>query len=137
MGTPAAVPAVIDSHCHLDFADYGPDRQQVLDRARSAGIVTMICIGSGRDIGSARSAVVLAAQEVDVLATVGIHPHDVGHMSESDWDELGRLARAPRVVGIGETGLDYYYDHSPREAQQVAFRRFLELCRTTEQPVVC
>jgi TatD DNase family protein len=137
MGTPAELPAVIDSHCHLDFADYGPDRQQVLNRARAAGIVTMICIGSGRDIGSARSAVALAAEERDVFATVGIHPHDVGHMSEGDWDELGQLARAPRVVGIGETGLDYYYDHSPREAQQAAFRRFLQMCHAARQPVVC
>ena len=140
MSTTAADTAplpVIDSHCHLDFADYGPDRQQVLSRARAAGIVTMICIGSGRDVTSARSAVALAAEEPDIYATVGVHPHDVGHMSESDWEELDRLARAPRVVGVGETGLDYYYDHSPRDAQRTAFRRFLQLCHASDQPVVC
>src|SRR5262245_22779421 len=135
--SPTAALPVIDSHCHLDFADYGPDRREVLGRARAAGIVTMICIGSGRDITSARSAVALAAEEPDIFATVGVHPHDVGHMSEADWEELDRLARAPRVVGIGETGLDYYYDHSPRDAQQAAFRRFLELARTAGKPVVC
>ena len=128
---------IIDSHCHLDFEEYGQDRTAVLARAREAGIVRMICIGSGKDIKSARSAVKLAAEESDIFATVGIHPHDVGHMSEEDWTELATLARAPRVVGIGETGLDYYYDHSPREAQREAFRRFLKLCHASEQPVVC
>jgi TatD DNase family protein len=128
---------IIDSHCHLDFADYGEDRQAVLARARDAGLVTMVCIGSGRDIQSARSAVALAAAEPDVFATVGIHPHDVAHMQDSDWAELGVLARAPRVVGVGETGLDYHYDHSPRDVQREAFRRFLRLCHTSDQPVVC
>jgi TatD DNase family protein len=133
----ASPPALIDSHCHLDFEAYGEDRPAVLARAREAGLVNMICIGSGRDIASARSAVALAAAESDIHATVGIHPHDVAHMTEDDWSELGTLATAPRVVGIGETGLDYYYDHSPRDKQQVAFRRFLELCHTSDQPVVC
>jgi TatD DNase family protein len=128
---------IIDSHCHLDFADYGEDRQAVLARARGAGIVTMVCIGSGRDIASARSAVALAAAEPDVFATVGIHPHDVAHMGESDWQELEALARAPRVVGIGETGLDYHYDHSPRDVQRETFRRFLRLGHGSQQPVVC
>jgi TatD DNase family protein len=132
--TPAAL---IDSHCHLDFDAYGEDRAAMLERARQAGLVNMICIGSGRDIASARSAVALAAQEPDIFATVGIHPHDVAKMTEADWDELGQLASAPRVVGVGETGLDYYYDHSPREAQQSSFRRFLQLCHKTAQPVVC
>jgi TatD DNase family protein len=128
---------LIDSHCHLDFDAYGEDRPAVLERARTAGIVNMICIGSGRDIASARAAVALAAVEPDIFATVGIHPHDVKAMTEADWSELGELATAPRVVGIGETGLDYYYDHSPRDLQQVAFRRFLKLCHATNQPVVC
>ncbi len=129
--------AIIDSHCHLDFDAYGEDRPAVLARARAAGLVTMICIGSGRDIASARSAVALAGTEPDIFATVGIHPHDVAHMTETDWDELGALATAPRVVGIGETGLDYHYDHSPRPEQRDAFRRFLRLCHTSAQPVVC
>jgi TatD DNase family protein len=128
---------LIDSHCHLDFQDYGGDLPAVLARAREAGVVTMVCIGSGRDIASARSSVALAAREPDIYATVGIHPHDVGHMSEDDWAELDQLARAPRVVGVGETGLDYYYDHSPREAQREAFRRFLKLAHAAAQPVVC
>jgi TatD DNase family protein len=135
--TNAPTGEIIDSHCHLDFDSYGEDRPAVLARARAAGIVRMICIGSGRDIQSARSAVALAAAEPDIFATVGIHPHDIAKMTEDDWTELGSLARAPRVVGVGETGLDYHYDHSPRDLQQTAFRRFLRLCHDSSQPVVC
>lgn len=127
----------VDSHCHLDFPDYGAELPEVLARARAAGIVRMICIGSGRDIGSARSSVALAAREPDVYASVGIHPHDVAHMTEETWAELEQLARAPRVVGVGETGLDYYYDHSPRDDQRRAFRRFIALGRAARQPIIC
>lgn len=128
---------IIDSHCHLDFEDYGDDRAAMLERARAAGVVRMICIGSGKDVAGARRAVALAGAETDIYATVGIHPHDVAGMVEADWEALAELARAPRVVGVGETGLDYYYDHSPREVQRAAFRRFLQLCHATGQPVVC
>jgi TatD DNase family protein len=131
------MPDIIDSHCHLDFPDYGAELPEVLARARAAGIVRMICIGSGRDIGSARSSVALAAREPDVYASVGIHPHDVAHMTEETWAELEQLARAPRVVGVGETGLDYYYDHSPRDDQRRAFRRFIALGRAARQPIIC
>ena len=127
---------MIDTHCHLDVADFGADRPEVLARARAAGITTMVCIGSGRDLGAAREAVRLAGVEPDVYAAVGVHPHDVAGMTEADWDELARLARAPRVVGIGETGLDYYYDHSPREAQRAAYRRFIALAREVGRPVI-
>jgi len=127
---------MIDTHCHLDVADFGADRPEVMARARAAGITTMVCIGSGRDITAAREAVRLAGVEPDVYASVGVHPHDVVGMTESDWDELARLARAPRVVGIGETGLDYYYDHSPRETQRAAYRRFIALARDAERPVI-
>jgi TatD DNase family protein len=136
MPTPPTSP-LIDSHCHLDFDEYGADRGAVLERARAAGIVAMVCIGSGRDLGPARAAVALAAAEPDIYATVGVHPHDVKGMTEEDWGELETLARAPRVVGIGETGLDYHYDHSPRDLQRAAFRRFLRLAHRATLPVVC
>jgi TatD DNase family protein len=133
----SAGPSIIDSHCHLDFEEYGTDRQATLARARAAGLVTMVNIGSGRDLKSARAAVALAGEEPDVFATVGIHPHDVKGMSEQDWTELETLARAPRVVGVGETGLDFHYDYSPREQQRAAFRRFIALCHAADQPVIC
>jgi TatD DNase family protein len=131
------LPAVIDSHCHLDFPDFAEELPQVLERARKAGLVAMVCIGSGRDLAPARAAVALAGREPDVFASVGIHPHDVASMTEDTWQVLGELARAPRVVGIGETGLDFYYDHSPRDAQRTAFRRFIALARAVGRPVVC
>ncbi len=127
---------MIDTHCHLDVGDFDADRPAVLARARAAGITTMVCIGSGRDVSAAREAVRLAGVEPDVYASVGVHPHDVAGMSEGDWDELARLARAPRVVGVGETGLDYYYDHSPRETQRAAYRRFIALAREVGRPVI-
>jgi TatD DNase family protein len=129
--------AVIDSHCHLDFPDFQDELPQVLDRARQAGLVAMICIGAGRDLTPAHNAVALAGREPDLFAAVGIHPHDVASMTEETWQALDGLARAPRVVGIGETGLDFYYDHSPREAQASAFRRFIALARAVRRPVIC
>lgn len=128
---------IVDTHCHLDFEDFGADLPDVLARARAAGIVTMVCIGSGRDLASARGAVALAAREPDILATIGIHPHDVARMSDEDFAALEALARAPRVVGVGETGLDYHYDHSPRDVQQSAFRRFIGLAHAASQPLIC
>jgi TatD DNase family protein len=109
----------------------------VLARARAAGIVRMICIGSGKDIASARSAVALATREPDIYASIGIHPHDVARMTPDTWRELEVLARAPRVVGVGETGLDYYYDHSPRDDQRAAFRRFISMARACGRPIIC
>jgi len=120
---------VIDSHCHLDGDRFGDDLPAVLERARAAGVTSMICVGSGQDLTSARDSVALANRETDVYATVGVHPHDVAGMTEADWTELGALAAEARVVGIGESGLDYYYEHSPRPAQQAAYRRFVALAR--------
>jgi TatD DNase family protein len=127
---------MIDSHCHLDSQYFGQDRAEVLARARAAGVGAFVTIGVGRGVEAPREAAALAAAEPDVFATVGVHPHDVAAMTEADWVELERLARQPRVVGVGETGLDYYYDHSPREAQVAAFRRFIALARDAGLPVV-
>jgi TatD DNase family protein len=127
---------MIDSHCHLDFEAFGPDREQVLARAREAGVTCFICIGSGSDTVSARQSVALAAEQPDVFAAVGVHPHDVARMSEADWTELEGLARAPRVVGIGETGLDFHYNHSPADVQRQAYERFVALARAVGRPVI-
>src|SRR3954451_8255935 len=108
---------MIDSHCHLDDHYFLEDREAVLARARAAGVTAFISIGVGGGLTAPRQAVALSEAGADMYATVGVHPHDVAAMTEDDWAELGALARRPRVVGIGETGLDYHYDHSPREAQ--------------------
>ncbi|HEY4186058.1 MAG TPA: TatD family hydrolase [Polyangia bacterium] len=126
---------MIDSHCHLDGEKFAGDLSEVLARARAAGISRMICVGAGHDLTSARGSLALARRETDVYATVGVHPHDVAAMTEADWAELEVLAAEPRVVGIGETGVDYHYDHSPREAQQLAYRRFVQLARRAGKPL--
>jgi TatD DNase family protein len=97
----------------------------------------MIVIGAVGDPSSAERSVALAERDPDIWATVATHPHDVEKMTPDWWATHERLARHPRVVAIGETGLDYYYDHSPRELQQQAFRRFVELARAVGKPVVC
>jgi len=127
----------VDSHCHLDFEDFRDDLPAVLDRARSAGIIAMVCVGSGGDLATAERAVALANQESDVFAAVGIHPHDAAKITPDFWPVLEKLAKDPRVVGIGETGLDYFYDHSPRQVQREVFEAFLRLATAVDRPVIC
>jgi len=127
---------MIDSHCHLDDHYFADDRETVLGRARAAGVSAFISVGVGGGLTAPRQAVALAESLSDLYATVGVHPHDVAKMNEADWTELAGLARRPRVVGIGETGLDYHYDHSPREAQIAAYHRFAGLAREVGLPLV-
>jgi TatD DNase family protein len=127
---------MIDSHCHLDDHYFREDREAVLARARAAGVTAFISIGVGGGLTAPRQAVALAAAGSDMYATVGVHPHDVAAMTEEDWTELGALARRPRVVGVGETGLDYHYDHSPREAQLGAYHRFAAMAKEAGLPLV-
>jgi len=128
---------LLDSHAHVDGPEFDADRAEVLARARAAGVKRIIVIGAVGEPTSAERAVALAERDPDVFATVATHPHDVDKMTPEWWATHERLARHPRVVAIGETGLDYYYDHSPREQQQAAFRRFVELARAVGKPVVC
>lgn len=128
--------AIIDSHCHLDFEDYAGELDAVIDRARAAGVIALVTIGSGRDLASARAAVALAERFPFIWATVGVHPHDVKTIEPSDWAALAALAAHPRVCGIGETGLDYHYDHSPRELQRSTLARFAEMARAARLPLV-
>jgi TatD DNase family protein len=127
----------IDSHAHVDGPEFDADRDAVLARARAAGVRRMIVIGAVGPPESAARAVALAEADPEIWATVATHPHDAGAMTPAWWDVHDRLARHPRVVAIGETGLDYYYDHAPRAAQQAAFARFLALARAVGKPVVC
>jgi TatD DNase family protein len=129
--------ALFDSHAHVDGPEFDADRDEVLARARAAGVQRMVVIGAVGDPTSAERAVALAERDADIWATVATHPHDVEKMTDDWWATHERLATHPRVVAIGETGLDYYYDHSPRQAQQDAFRRFVDLARRVGKPVVC
>ena len=128
---------LIDSHAHVDGPEFDADRDAVLARARAAGVQRMIVIGAVGAPDSAERAVARAERDPDIWATVATHPHDVANMTPDWWATHERLARHPRVVAIGETGLDYFYDHSPRELQQQAFARFIELARAVDKPVVC
>ncbi len=128
---------LFDSHAHVDGPEFDADRDEVLARARAAGVRRMVVIGAVGDIASAERAVALAERDPDIWATVATHPHDVKQMTPDWWATHERLARHPRVVAIGETGLDYYYDHSPRDLQQACFARFIELARAANKPVVC
>lgn len=126
-----------DSHAHVDGPEFDGDRDEVLARARAAGVRRIVVIGAVGDPSSAERAVALAERDPDVFATVATHPHDVDKMDDGWWAVHERLAPHPRVVAIGETGLDFYYDHSDRAAQAAAFHRFLDLAARVGKPVVC
>lgn len=125
---------LIDSHAHLDFPHFDRDRGAVIDRALDAGLVTILNMGTG--LPSSRGAVALAASYDFIYAAVGVHPHDAKTVTSAVLDELRVLARHPKVVAIGEIGLDYYRDLSPRPAQRRAFADQLTLAAELELPVV-
>ncbi len=125
---------LVDSHCHLQDPQFDADRDQVLDRAREAGVSAFVVIGT--DLESSSRAVDLADSHSEVYATVGVHPHDAKELDDRTLGALERLADSPKVVAIGEIGLDYYRNLSPPEAQLDAFRRQLDLARRLSLPVV-
>ena len=128
------LPSIIDSHAHLQFDQYGADLDEVLARATEAGVEKIITVGT--DLDSSRAAVKLAARYPQIYATVGVHPHDATTLTPDVVRELKELAQQPKVVAIGETGLDYYYGHSPRDAQVESFRQQLRLAQETNLPVI-
>jgi TatD DNase family protein len=127
----------IDSHAHVDGPEFDDDRADALARAHAAGVDRIIVIGAVGEPSSARRAVALAEQHPGIWATVATHPHDADKMTDAWWQVHEELAGHPRVVAIGETGLDYYYNHSNHPAQQSAFTRFVALARRVKKPVVC
>ena len=127
----------LDSHAHLDGPDFDADRAEVLARARAAGVSTIVLVAAPRTLDELERPLRLAQTDPDLYATVGVHPHDAARLEPSWWDALERLARHDKVVAIGETGLDYYYDHSPREVQKDAFARQIDLAGAAQKPVVC
>jgi TatD DNase family protein len=127
---------LIDAHCHLERKDF-PVTAEVIARARAAGVIHAVVVGLLQKPGDFGVALEVAAAHPDFLSpTIGIHPHDAAAATQADWDELAVLAARPGVVAIGETGLDYFYDHSPREAQLEGFHRQCQLARQVGKPVV-
>ncbi|HEX30871.1 TPA: TatD family deoxyribonuclease [Candidatus Poribacteria bacterium] len=126
--------ALVDTHCHLQLEDYRDDLHEVLKRAREANVVRMIAVGF--NLRTSRLAVELASRFEQIYATVGVHPHDAKEFNERTIDELRKLARREKVVAIGEIGLDYYRNLSPKGKQRYAFERQLELAGELGLPVV-
>jgi TatD DNase family protein len=126
----------IDSHAHLEMEQFDPDRAETLERARAAGLDNILAIGSGTGPGSLDCAIGLADQHDWIYATIGIHPHEAKLAGEQDFRELTNLAEHPKVLAWGEIGLDYYYDHSPREVQRDVFVRQMQLARSANLPIV-
>ena len=125
---------MIDSHCHIDFRDFDRDREEVIVQATEFGVDRLINIGA--DIESTRRSFALANQYENIYCTVGIHPHDSKTLKESFISEMAQMAEHRKVIGIGEIGLDYYRDLSPRDIQKKAFIRQLDLAVELDLPVV-
>src|SRR5207248_2342318 len=127
---------LVDSHAHLEMEHFGADREQVISRAREAGVESIVAIGSGTGPGSLDCGIRLADKYEFIYATIGIHPHEAKLATDGDFEELSLLATKPKVIAWGEIGLDYFYDHSPRDVQKQIFVRQLELARAAKLPVV-
>jgi TatD DNase family protein len=125
---------LIDTHCHLADPAYDPDRAEVLTRAWAAGLSRIVAIGESRS--AVDRALALAAAEPRISITAGVHPHDAGGWSAEAETWLRTVLGRPEVVAAGEMGLDYHYDHSPREAQRAAFEAQLALAREAGKPAV-
>ena len=127
---------LIDSHCHLDMEDFAADHAGVLAHAAAAGVSAMVTIGAGGPLEANQHAVALATAHAPIFATVGVHPHEAAIVDDEVLASIAALAHRPKVVGIGETGLDYHYDNSPRPQQRAAFARFIHLGRALGLPIV-
>ena len=125
---------LFDTHAHLHFPDFAADLDAVLARARAAGVTRMLTVGT--NVETSRGAIALAAREPDVWATIGIHPHDAVGADTAALTELEVLAQAPRVVAVGEIGLDFFRNLAPRDAQERALRSQLQLARRIGKPAV-
>jgi len=131
-------PVLVDSHAHVAEPEFEADRAAVLARAAAAGVTTIVCVGATGGVDTNAPAVALAGEQdgVRIVASVGIHPHDAVTADDAAFETLRGLAGRPGVVALGETGLDYHYDHSPRPVQLGAFARTAALARALDLPLV-
>jgi TatD DNase family protein len=127
---------LVDSHCHLDDPKFDEDREQAIERARAAGVGRLLAIGTGSGPPDLETALRLAERYDFIYATIGVHPHDAAKVTEETFAKLRELAAHPKVVAIGEIGLDYHYDFSPRPVQREVFARQLELAAEARKPIV-
>ena len=125
---------LVDSHCHLDYLAAGSERDAVIVRARAAGVGTMLTIST--KITEFPAVRAIAESDPDIWCSVGIHPHEAAAEPETDAARLAELARHPKVIGIGETGLDFYYEHSPRDRQAAVFHAHAAAARVAGLPLI-
>jgi len=127
---------LVDSHCHLDDSKFDADREQVMERALAAGVEHMLAIGTGNGPPGLEVAIRLAERYPHVSASVGVHPHDASKATDETFHRLRELAHHPKVVAIGEIGLDYHYDFSPRDVQRTVFIKQLEIAAEAGKPII-
>jgi TatD DNase family protein len=127
---------LIDSHAHIDFPQFAEDREAMLERARAAGVSALLAIGSGPGPEKPDAAIPFAEQHDWIYASVGTHPHEASELTPAHLQQLAKLAKHPRVIAYGEIGLDYFYDHSPREVQQRVFREQMDLAAKAKLPLI-
>jgi TatD DNase family protein len=126
----------VDSHAHLDGKQFDSDREAVIARSRDEGVNTIVAIGNGDGPPVLDAGIRLAEKYPFMYATIGIHPHEARLASDEVYAEMEGLARSPKVIGWGEIGLDYFYDHSPRDIQKQVFIRQMELAADAKLPIV-
>jgi TatD DNase family protein len=126
----------VDSHAHLDGKQFDSDREQVIARAREAGVEILVAIGNGDGPPTLDAGIQLAEKHRFMYATIGIHPHEARLADDAAYRTMERLARHPKVIAWGEIGLDYHYDHSPRDTQKQVFSRQMELAEAAKLPIV-
>jgi len=127
---------IVDSHCHLDDRAFEEDRDAVVARAEEAGVSAMLTIGTGDGPPGLDVAIKMADRYEVVYATVGIHPHDAAKADEAAFENLQGLLKHPKVLAVGEIGLDFHYDNSPRKRQREVFVRQIEIARSAGKPIV-
>jgi TatD DNase family protein len=127
---------LIDSHAHIQGEEFERDIEAVVDRARKGGVAKVVVVGGAGDLSSNEAALRLARAFPGLFATVGMHPHDAKDVGEAEWSRLQALLAEPEVIAVGETGLDFYYDHSPRAIQMALFARFIGMARAATLPLV-
>lgn len=127
---------LVDSHCHLDDKQFDPDRDDVIEKARQAGVERMMAIGTGNGPPDLEAGLRLARQYPFIYATIGVHPHDAARATPETFAALEALAGDEKVLAIGEIGLDYHYDFSPRDVQAAVFVEQLKIARGAGKPIV-
>src|SRR5579883_2834650 len=127
---------MIDSHCHLDSKQFDEDREEVIERALAAGVDTMVAIGTGDGPPDLEAGIRLAEKHAAFYATVGVHPHDASKATDETFLRLAERLKHPKVVAMGEIGLDYHYDFSPRETQKAVFIEQMRIAADAGKPIV-